>query len=197
MGKTQSNMSMPSAQQITRSVANPTPIKYLGRFSGKMSVHKWTTFQKSSLLSPPLVIRKSFFSTLILWKNIQHHFKTNKTDLKPPTANPLTSLFRWSLALMILKSEYKVPCTMGKRACESGFLCAFMQRSSHLVVLEKHTLLPNSGNCIYYLQFLDKSFQVPFICKPVNVFIKQSAIMYMYISLFNTVSFDILSIIIR
>ena len=40
VGKTQSNMSTPRAQQTTRSVANPTPIKYLGLSLGSKSVDK-------------------------------------------------------------------------------------------------------------------------------------------------------------
>lgn len=54
VGKTQSNISMPSATQTTKSAAKPTPIKYRGLSSGSRSVHLFTIRQKSSLHSPPL-----------------------------------------------------------------------------------------------------------------------------------------------
>lgn len=54
VGYTQSNISIPSATQTTKSSANPTPIKYLGLSSGSKSVHLFTIRQKSSLHSPPL-----------------------------------------------------------------------------------------------------------------------------------------------
>lgn len=40
VGKTQSNMSTPRAEHITRSTANPTPIRYRGLFFGSNPVHK-------------------------------------------------------------------------------------------------------------------------------------------------------------
>lgn len=55
VGKTQSNMSHPSAQQTTKSAANPTPIKYRGFSLGRRSVERCTIFQKWSFSSPPLL----------------------------------------------------------------------------------------------------------------------------------------------
>lgn len=54
VGNTQSNMSIPRATHTTKSVANPTPIRYLGLFLSSISVPKLTIGQKSSFASPPL-----------------------------------------------------------------------------------------------------------------------------------------------
>lgn len=58
VGKTQSNISIPKATQTTRSIAIPTPIRYLGLLLSKISVPRLTIGQKSSFASPPLKCSK-------------------------------------------------------------------------------------------------------------------------------------------
>jgi hypothetical protein len=51
---------------------------------------------------------------------------------KPPIAIPGVSLATISLQHSLLISRSKPPCMMQNRFCFSGYLCAAMQRSSHL-----------------------------------------------------------------
>jgi hypothetical protein len=73
VGNTQSNISTPRAQHTTRSAAKPTPIKYRGLSSGSKSVVRCTIFQKSLLLSPPLMRIKNeqCQSTTYKWQRNQ------------------------------------------------------------------------------------------------------------------------------
>ena len=93
VGNTQSYMSTPSAEQTTKSTANPTPIRYRGLSLGKTSVETETIFQKSSLASPPL---------------------------RPPMAKPGTFLLISWLAQSFRFSTSKPPWTIGNRFCLSG-----------------------------------------------------------------------------
>uniref|UniRef100_A0A0K2TES0 Uncharacterized protein n=1 Tax=Lepeophtheirus salmonis TaxID=72036 RepID=A0A0K2TES0_LEPSM len=101
-------MSIPKAEQTTKSTAKPTPIKYLGFSFGRTSVDAFTIFQKSSLASPPL---------------------------NPPTANPGTGLSMSSLAHSIRFSALRPPCTIGKRFWSCCLAWAEIQRSSQRTVL--------------------------------------------------------------
>lgn len=119
-------MSQPKAQQTTRSVANPTPIKYLGLSFGRRSVDKWTILQNWSFPSPPLENNLRYY-----WFSI----KKLTWYLSPPTAKPATSRSISCLALSVRNLGSNPPWTIGKRFWVSGRLCAFIQRSNHRVVL--------------------------------------------------------------
>jgi hypothetical protein len=52
---------------------------------------------------------------------------------KPPIAMPGVSLFTISRQHVSRRSRSKPPCMIQKRFCESGFLCAAIQRSSQRI----------------------------------------------------------------
>lgn len=165
VGNTQSNMSMPSATQTTKSAANPTPwkivkpificilvqcsyssnesmrtMRYRGLSFGSRSVHLLTVRQNSSLLSPPLVWIKR--------ERISCHFRVifflgfNRANhLNPPTAYPLTLRFTNSAAHFSRNSKSRPPWTIGKTLWSSSRECACKHRSSHRTVLAREILL--------------------------------------------------------
>lgn len=55
--------------------------------------------------------------------------------LRPPIANPGTSLCMSCLALSVRSATFSPPWTIGKMFCVSAFWWAFRHRSNHLVVL--------------------------------------------------------------
>lgn len=79
------------------------PMTYRGFFSGNRPVHVSTTLQYSLFSSPP--------------------------D-KPPMAMPGVSLATISVVHCRRRSRSKPPCMIQKRFWRSGYLCAFIQRSS-------------------------------------------------------------------
>lgn len=117
VGKTQSNISTPRAEQITKSSGYPTPIQYRGLSFGSKSVQSDTTRQNSSLDSPPL---------------------------NPPIAYPLASLFIISAMHILRRPKSSPPCIIGNNDC-AGFVCAAIHLSSHLMLL--HMASSTLGPC--------------------------------------------------
>jgi hypothetical protein len=106
--KTQSNISIPRQTHTTRSSGYPTPIRYLGLFSGKSLAEFETVSQKLVFYSPPA---------------------------KPPIATPLYLLKSTEFMQCSLNDLSIPPYMIGKSVYLSLCLFALSFLSIHLIVL--------------------------------------------------------------